>query len=115
MSHSSTSNKHTSAAVVLTANSQETTISGSGTGNVSGPILVAKMSEKVRTVSDSESEINYDMFSTSVTSDGGGASVMNTSQISNASTDSTHIKSANLTRSQNIGGVSLCRELIPRY
>ncbi|XP_029727079.1 GTPase-activating protein CdGAPr isoform X2 [Aedes albopictus] len=103
MSHSSTSNKHTSAAVVLTANSQETT-SGSGSGNISGPILVAKMSEKVRTVSDSESEINYDMFSTSVTSDGGGASVMNTSQISNASSDSTHIKSANLTRSQNIGG-----------
>lgn len=99
MSHSS---KHTSAAssttsgVTLAANNQE-------------PVLVAKMSEKVRTVSDSESEINYDLFSTSVTSDGGGAglsSVMNTSQISNTSTDSTHIKSANLTRSQNIGGVS---------
>lgn len=97
MSHSS---KHTSAAssttsgVTLAANNQE-------------PVLVAKMSEKVRTVSDSESEINYDLFSTSVTSDGGGAglsSVMNTSQISNTSTDSTHIKSANLTRSQNIGG-----------
>ncbi|XP_055613928.1 GTPase-activating protein CdGAPr isoform X2 [Uranotaenia lowii] len=69
------------------------------------------MSEKNRTTSDSESEINYDMFNTSTTSaDGGGpagsSSVMNTSQISNASTDSTHVKSANLTRSQNLGGTA---------
>ncbi|XP_062548447.1 GTPase-activating protein CdGAPr-like isoform X2 [Armigeres subalbatus] len=99
MSHSS-ANKHTPAAVSFVANNLETASSTS-----SGPILVAKMSEKVRTTSDSESEINYDLFSTSVTSDGGASSsVMNTSQISNASNDSTHIKSANLTRSQNVGG-----------
>lgn len=99
MSHSS-ANKHTPAAVSFVANNLETASSTS-----SGPIVVAKMSEKVRTTSDSESEINYDLFSTSVTSDGGASSsVMNTSQISNASNDSTHIKSANLTRSQNVGG-----------
>ncbi|XP_058821898.1 GTPase-activating protein CdGAPr isoform X2 [Topomyia yanbarensis] len=67
--------------------------------------VIIKMSEKPRTISDSESEINYDMFNSSVTSEcGGSLSVMNTSQISNASSDSTHIKSANLTRSQNLGG-----------
>lgn len=89
----------TPSSVALATNSQQETI-GSG-------IIAARMSEKVRTISDSESEINYDLFSTSVTSDGGASStsVMNTSQISNASSDSTHIKTANLTRSQNLGGV----------
>lgn len=95
--HSSTATPSSSVALANT-NQQET----SGT---SGFIVAARMAEKVRTISDSESEINYDMFSTSVTSDG-GASVMNTSQISNTSSDSTHIKTANLTRSQNLGGVS---------
>ncbi|KFB45888.1 hypothetical protein ZHAS_00013850 [Anopheles sinensis] len=64
------------------------------------------MIEKPRTISDSESEINYDLFNTSVHSDSGSA-IMNASQISNTSTDSTHIKSANLMRSQN--GSGSCR------
>ncbi|XP_058453038.1 GTPase-activating protein CdGAPr isoform X2 [Malaya genurostris] len=73
-------------------------------GGSTGGVII-KLSEKPRTVSDSESEINYDMFNSSVTSEcGGSSSVMNTSQISNVSSDSTHIKSANLTRSQNLGG-----------
>ncbi|XP_055540559.1 GTPase-activating protein CdGAPr isoform X2 [Wyeomyia smithii] len=72
-------------------------------GATGGGIII-RMSEKQRTVSDSESEINYDMFNSSVTNSEYGGSVMNTSQISNASSDSTHIKSANLTRSQNLGG-----------
>ncbi|XP_065083531.1 GTPase-activating protein CdGAPr isoform X2 [Ochlerotatus camptorhynchus] len=96
--HSSTTTTTTTSSSVALANNQQET-SGSG-------IIVARMSEKVRTISDSESEINYDLFSTSVTSDGGASStsVMTSSQISNASSDSTHIKSANLTRSQNLGG-----------
>lgn len=91
MSHSS---KHYQSGVAASA--QEAAAPGTSS-------VIAKMSEKSRTISDSESEINYDMFNTSVTSDC-GASVMNTSQISNTSNDSTHIKSANLTRSQNVGG-----------
>uniref|UniRef100_A0AAG5DBE8 GTPase-activating protein CdGAPr n=1 Tax=Anopheles atroparvus TaxID=41427 RepID=A0AAG5DBE8_ANOAO len=76
-----------------------------GGGGVGGhgrlPII-----EKPRTISDSESEINYDLFNTSVHSDSGSA-IMNASQISNTSNDSTHIKSANLMRSQN--GSGSCR------
>lgn len=92
----------------MATNSNSTVLTTSG--------IIARMTsssvEKQRTVSDSESEINYDMFSTSVTSaDGAGSSLMNSSQISNTSTDSTHVKSANLTRSQNVGGVSCLKSL----
>ncbi|XP_053692745.1 GTPase-activating protein CdGAPr isoform X3 [Sabethes cyaneus] len=84
------------------AGSASTSQSESASATTAG--IIIKMSEKQRTVSDSESEINYDMFNSSVTTSEYGGSVMNTSQISNASSDSTHIKSANLTRSQNLGG-----------
>uniref|UniRef100_A0A182SXL8 Uncharacterized protein n=1 Tax=Anopheles maculatus TaxID=74869 RepID=A0A182SXL8_9DIPT len=60
--------------------------------------------EKPRTISDSESEINYDLFNTSIHSADSGSAIMNASQISTTSCDSTHIKSANLTRSQNAPG-----------
>ncbi|KAL9707910.1 hypothetical protein quinque_011428 [Culex quinquefasciatus] len=95
----STGQEHHPQAMATNSNSTVLTTSG----------IIARMTsssvEKQRTVSDSESEINYDMFSTSVTSaDGAGSSLMNSSQISNTSTDSTHVKSANLTRSQNVGG-----------
>lgn len=92
MSHS---NKHIQPSSSTASAGQETS---------SGPH--SKMSDKSRTVSDSESEINYDLFNSSLASDC-GASVMNSSQISNASNESTHIKSANLTRSQNLGGVGV--------
>uniref|UniRef100_A0A182UGD4 GTPase-activating protein CdGAPr n=1 Tax=Anopheles melas TaxID=34690 RepID=A0A182UGD4_9DIPT len=58
------------------------------------------MGEKPRTISDSESEINYELFNTSIHSADSGSAIMNASQLSTASCDSTHIKSANLTRSQ---------------
>ncbi|KAL1395600.1 hypothetical protein pipiens_011128 [Culex pipiens pipiens] len=98
-SSATTSTDHHAQAMATNSNSTVLTTSG----------IIARMTsssvEKQRTVSDSESEINYDMFSTSVTSaDGAGSSLMNSSQISNTSTDSTHVKSANLTRSQNVGG-----------
>ncbi|XP_055644921.1 GTPase-activating protein CdGAPr isoform X2 [Toxorhynchites rutilus septentrionalis] len=87
----------------IQSSSSATTASTASTGQESSSGLHSKMSDKSRTVSDSESEINYDLFNSSLASDC-GASVMNTSQISNASNESTHIKSANLTRSQNLGG-----------
>ncbi|XP_058063037.1 GTPase-activating protein CdGAPr [Anopheles bellator] len=75
----------------------------------SGGAKMAAVLEKPRTISDSESEINYDLFNTSVHSDSGSV-VMNASQLSTTSCESAavHIKSANLTRSQNASNGS-CR------